>query len=227
MGTEASNRDRRPQETGRSTTRRRHPAPLPRLRGRAGSFAETGRKLAGRPTEQRPDDHGIPYIHFRLATGDEYGIPYRFAEGIIPCDGLTPVPHTPGFIAGIIHRHGNLLTIIDLNRFFGTPEADDPAERRIILVQAAGIEAGILADRVEGNDRYHPQTLAAPLPAASSAPKTFIEGIHRQRIAILDPERLLTSPALAVGRKPGTAGTVGPGPTRPGPSAPDTINQED
>ena len=146
---------------------------------------------------------GIRFIRFCLNTAEYYGIAHQFADEIIPARGLVAVPHTPGYIAGIINRRGELLTIIDLIYFFGKPGHDlhDLSKDACILViKAAGVTAGLLVDAVEGNDYYFPDKLVDPLRPEEAKKQHFIEGIHQGRVAILDPVRLFADPALAVGK---------------------------
>ena len=165
------------------------------------TLQQRAQKLAHHQTNQKDDHDAVLFIQFQLSKDDYYGIPYHYADSIIPCSGLTPVPHTPGFIAGVIHRRGELLTVIDLNPFFAKPAHNLQSDTQIVVIQAAGMTVGILTDHIDGNDRYSPKQLTSTLRSTDGAGQEFVEGIHQGKVAILNLERFLSNPSLAVGKQ--------------------------
>jgi purine-binding chemotaxis protein CheW len=95
-----------------------------------------------------------------LLNGERYGLEVAHVREIYPLEQLTPVPRTPGFVAGVFSARGRLISVIDLRTFLGlstTRLHASPAERReqggatetkIVVVAAADLEIGLLADEV-------------------------------------------------------------------------------
>src|SRR5213596_3225996 len=58
-----------------------------------------------------------------LAVGAErYGIELRWVQEIQPLSGLTAVPGTPAFWAGVVSLRGRLHPVLDLRRYLALPD---------------------------------------------------------------------------------------------------------
>jgi purine-binding chemotaxis protein CheW len=90
---------------------------------------------------------GGKYLTFFLAE-EEYGIEILKVHEIIGMMSITSVPRTPRFIRGVINLRGKVIPIIDLRLKFGMKAIEQTEETCIIVVQAQGIELGIVVDRV-------------------------------------------------------------------------------
>ncbi len=142
------------------------------------------------------------YIRFRLGAVEEYGIPYRWLEEILYLSPLARVPGVPAFVAGVMNRRGELLTVLDLRRLFGiAAAARDSDDSAVIVASAGGMTVGLLVDHVFGNAPYDPGRLHAPLPSEGIGNSTFVEGIDGGRVTLLNLDALLADPALQVTRE--------------------------
>jgi purine-binding chemotaxis protein CheW len=90
---------------------------------------------------------GGKFLTFFLAD-EEYAIEILKVQEIIGMMAITRVPRTPGFVRGVINLRGKVITIVDLRLKFDMEEKAQTAETCIIVVQTAGIEIGILVDKV-------------------------------------------------------------------------------
>ena len=91
------------------------------------------------------------YLTFTLAK-EQYGIGILKIKEIIGMMPVTPVPHTPDYVKGVINLRGKVIPVMDLRLRFGI-EAIDYTERTcIIVVEIAGaagtIQIGIVVDAV-------------------------------------------------------------------------------
>lgn len=79
---------------------------------------------------------------------------------------VTPVPHTPRHVAGVLNLRGALIPVVDLQAVLlgmpGPAAAEDP---KLIVVQARGRTAGLLVDQVLDVVAVRSDTLA-PVPGA-------------------------------------------------------------
>ncbi len=92
------------------------------------------------PTHQK-------FLTFFLAS-EEYGLEILKVQEIIGLLPITRVPRTPAFTRGVINLRGKVISVVDLRLKFGMPEKEPTAETCIIVVQAAGMEMGIIVDKV-------------------------------------------------------------------------------
>lgn len=98
-------------------------------------------------TEATSRTRGGKYLTFFLA-GEEYGLEILKVHEIIGMMDITPVPRTPDFIRGVINLRGKIIPIVDLRVKFGMEAVDSTDETCIIVVQANGVQMGIVVDRV-------------------------------------------------------------------------------
>jgi purine-binding chemotaxis protein CheW len=89
---------------------------------------------------------GGKYLTFFLA-GEEYGVEILRVQEIISMMPITRVPRTPPYIRGVINLRGKVIPIMDLREKFGMPAAVEP-EQVMIVVQVAGVQIGVVADKV-------------------------------------------------------------------------------
>ncbi len=106
------------------------------------------------------------FLTFFLA-GEEYGLEILKVHEIIGLMAITPVPRTPDFIKGVINLRGKVIPIVDLRLKLGMMEAEATEQTCIIVVQANGIQIGIVVDKVSevldisGDEIDEPPTFGA------------------------------------------------------------------
>jgi purine-binding chemotaxis protein CheW len=81
-------------------------------------------------------------------AGEEYGLEILKVQEIIGMMEVTPVPRLPEHIRGVINLRGKVIPIVDLRMEFGMPAAERTAETCIIVVQANGLQTGLVVDQV-------------------------------------------------------------------------------
>jgi len=159
--------------------------------------------LFARKEEKQVETAVDTYVHFRLGTSGNYGIPYKYADEILYAGGLTHVPCTPPFIAGIVNRRGKMLTVINFKHFFQTNGKEYGNDSRIIVITSAGITVGVLADELFGNKDYYPSQLTPTLPSDGVSNLKYVTGIDRGMVTILNIDEILGDPLLRVNETAG------------------------
>ena len=97
--------------------------------------------------KERTDRRGGKFLTFFLEK-EEYGLEILKVREIIGMMTITPVPRTPEFIRGVINLRGKVIPIVDLRSKFNMEQIEQTDETCIIVVQAAGIQMGIVVDKV-------------------------------------------------------------------------------
>lgn len=87
------------------------------------------------------------YLTFFLGE-EEYGLPILKVREIIRMQPLTRVPLAPMFLLGVINLRGKVVPIVNLRRRFEMPDIEHTSATCIVVVQAAGLEMGLVVDRV-------------------------------------------------------------------------------
>lgn len=154
-------------------------------------------QLAREPRAGVPPGETLEVVEFDLA-GEHYAFPLAQVTEVSVLRELTPVPCTPAFVLGIINVRGEIRTVIDLKKFFGLPEAGITELNKVILIQDAGLELGILADAIRGVRRIPRGDLQSALPTLTDIRADYLLGITSERLVVLDPAKILTDKRILV-----------------------------
>lgn len=141
-------------------------------------------------------------VAFSLAS-EKYGISAEFVREVQPLREVTPVPCTPDFVVGVINVRGSIYSVIDIRGFFGVPKREITETTKVILVGAAGLEVGILADDVSGATNILLSDIKPPLAAQTASKDEYVLGITPKMLIILNLEALLRDERIIVHQEVG------------------------
>jgi purine-binding chemotaxis protein CheW len=91
--------------------------------------------------------HGGKFLSFFLKD-EEYGIEILKVQEIIGMLPITRVPRTPEYVRGVINLRGKIIPVTDLRSRFEMEEQEVTTETCTIVVQAGGLEIGVIVDKV-------------------------------------------------------------------------------
>lgn len=171
----------------------------------AADSGEILRKRAQRLARtEAPDDPGerLELVVFLLAA-ERYGIDCNLVREVLPLRTLTPIPGVPDFVFGITNVRGQILTVLDLKKFFDLPDQGITDLTRVIIVQQQDMEFGILAERILPAASIKKESLQAPPPTLSGMRRDYVRGVTNDFLVVLDGERLLTDKRIVVDQKIG------------------------
>jgi purine-binding chemotaxis protein CheW len=140
------------------------------------------------------------YVLFMLA-GSRYAVSVPHVLEIDRVPSITPVPHVPTWIRGIVNVRGEILSVIDFRAFLGCEEPHQGEQNRMLVVKARSDEVitSLVVDQVLGIvplSTTHPDTPTAP---AHDKAAPYLSGVHEhggEVYAVFDLERFLLSPAV-------------------------------
>jgi purine-binding chemotaxis protein CheW len=87
------------------------------------------------------------YLTFVLEA-EEYGIEILKVHEIIGVMPITKVPRTPHYVRGVINLRGKVIPVVELRSKFEMEPTPQTDETCIIVVQAQGVQTGIIVDKV-------------------------------------------------------------------------------
>jgi purine-binding chemotaxis protein CheW len=137
------------------------------------------------------------YLGFVLA-GEQYGLEILKVREIIGMMDITPLPHLPPHVKGIINLRGKVIPVVDLRLKFGL-EAGDYHERTcIIVVEIKGnsgpVSMGIVVDTVSEVIAVDPGEVEAAPNMGQAVETDYIMGLAKLRDGVkilLDIDRVL------------------------------------
>jgi purine-binding chemotaxis protein CheW len=156
---------------------------------------ERARALA-RVTEVEGGE-GMQLVVFTLAN-ETYGIPTNYVREVQPLQHISPVPCTPNFVVGVVNIRGSIYSVIDIRQFFGVPKQEITDLTKVVLVNAAGLDVGILADDVSGEMSVPQAEIKPPLAAQATVKEEYVQGVTQDMLIILNLEALMGDERLIV-----------------------------
>jgi purine-binding chemotaxis protein CheW len=112
------------------------------------------------------------------------------------------VPSTPVWVLGLINLRGSIVSVIDLRHLFDLPGRGLSDLNHVLVVHAADMDLGVLADEIAGTRIVFPSELRPPKPAFGGLWEEYITGVTDDGLTVLNPARLFADPALLVRHKP-------------------------
>jgi purine-binding chemotaxis protein CheW len=99
------------------------------------------------PAEAASTRQGGKFLTFFLSD-EEYGLEILKVREIIGMMPITRVPRTPEYMRGVINLRGKVIPVVDLRVRFALEATEQSQRTCIIVVQAGGVEFGVVVDRV-------------------------------------------------------------------------------
>ncbi len=156
--------------------------------------------LAKEPEQKREVSAVIEIVKFSLAD-ETYGIESAFVWGVYSIKDITPLPGVPSHIPGIINLRGQILPVIELNKFFNLPETGINELNKVIVLGIDSMEFGISADAVQGTQAVELEDIQEAPYTVTGIGQKYLKGITKENIAVLDAEIILNDETLIINEK--------------------------
>ncbi len=99
---------------------------------------------------------------------------------ILPYPELTRVPGTKPWVKGIANIRGNLLTVLDLRGFLFGDNVRLGRNERVLVMQNAGVTAGVLVDEVLGLRHFTEEEATREEHELGERLSSFLAGTYRE-----------------------------------------------
>jgi len=153
------------------------------------------RRLARATTSPETPEGSFQVVEFILAY-EKYALETAFISEVYPLKELTPLPCTPEFVLGIVNVRGKILSVVDIKKLFGLPAKGLTDLNKLLIVHAASMEIGILADQIVGIRSISPLEVLTSLPTLTGIRAEYLRGVTRDRVVILDAKQLLSDRSI-------------------------------
>jgi purine-binding chemotaxis protein CheW len=139
----------------------------------------------------------IEVVEFVLAH-ERYAVEASHVREVYPLGNLTPLPCTPAFVLGIVNLRGEIVSVIDVRKFFDLPQTGLPDLNKVIVLESANMAFGILADAILGVRRIPLAKIEPSLPTLTGIREKYLRGITPERTVVLDAGKLLADEEIVV-----------------------------
>jgi purine-binding chemotaxis protein CheW len=158
---------------------------------------ERAKALAIESELQTDDGETLEVLEFLLAD-EVFSIDSSYIREVLPLKEITQLPCTPSFVLGIINVRGQILSVIDLKRFFDLTHQGLTNLNKIILLHTDDIELGILADMVLGIRTVRQADILPPPPTLTGISEEYLKGVTPERLMVLNTVKILNDPRIVV-----------------------------
>jgi purine-binding chemotaxis protein CheW len=167
------------------------------LEGKARVLKERARALAKQSKGIEGEGAYLEVVEFMLAH-ERYALELTHISEVYPLKELTPLPGTPDFVLGIINVRGQILSIVDIKKFFELPEKELTNLNQVIILQSEEMEFGILADEILGTRSIPASAIQTSLPTLTGIREKYLKGVIGDGVVILDGEKILSDDSLLI-----------------------------
>lgn len=154
-------------------------------------------RALGRVPPQEGGQDGVEVVQFRL-SGEIYAVEASRVREIGPLENFAPLVCAPAFVLGIVNLRGEILSVVDIRRFFDLPQQGLSDLNKLVVLRSETMTFGILADAVLGMRRIAPAGLQPSLPTLSGVREKYLMGVTADRTVVLDAMKLLEDEQLVV-----------------------------
>ncbi len=134
-------------------------------------------------------------VVFDLAS-ELYGVDIADVREIIRMQSITRVPGAPPFIEGVINLRGKVVPVVDLRKRLDLQINEQTQETRIVVVDIAGRDVGVIVDGVTEVLRIPLSSVEPPSSMITNADSDYLRGIARlenKLIILLDLSKVLAT----------------------------------
>lgn len=158
---------------------------------------ERAELLAREPTDEEASSEQIEIVEFLLAN-ERYGFAAEHVREVDPLRDFTPVPCTPPFVLGLINVRGQILTVLDIRKFFDLPQKGITNLNKVLILRTPEVEVGVLADEILGMRWVPLSELQPSLPTLTGIRAEYLRGVTADRLVVLDAARILSDKRIIV-----------------------------
>jgi len=169
----------------------------PQPERRAAILRQRAQAMARVPDAPAQWQETLEVVQFKLAH-EQYALESAYIREVVPLKELAPLPCVPQFVLGITNVRGQIVSVIDLKRFFGLPEHGITDLNKVIILRDGAMEFGMLADLILGVRELAKSELQPSLPTLTGIRAEYLKGVTAERLVVLDAHKLIHDPAIVV-----------------------------
>ena len=154
------------------------------------------RELAAEPDDAQQVST-LEVVEFMLAH-ERYAVETRCVREIYPLTKLTPLPCTPAFVLGIVNLRGEIVSVIDIKKFFNLPNIGLTDLNKVLVLESESMCFGVLADAIVDVHRIPIDRIQPVLPTLTGIREQYLQGVTSDRTIILDASSLLADAEIVV-----------------------------
>ncbi len=155
-------------------------------------------KLLAKERPVAPDSNEFLHVlEFELAD-EHYALEMIYIREVFPIKDLARLPCVPSFVLGVINVRGQILSIIDIKKFFDLPEKGLASLPKAIILHSSEMEFAVYAENVTGVRSIPLKDIQPALPTLTDIRAQYLKGVTEERLIILDASAILTDKNIVI-----------------------------
>ena len=155
--------------------------------------------------EAAPENSKIRVLAFKLGR-ENYCADIRQIKEVVKAASVTEVPNTPDLIAGVMNLRGQIITLVDLRRFFSSPAPLIKQSASVIISDVTKSTAGLIVDDTKESIDIEVSDIQPPLETLGENLLRYTKGQvqhNSEMMAVIDLKAVLESEEINRIRKGG------------------------
>jgi purine-binding chemotaxis protein CheW len=155
-------------------------------------------RLLATPLRAKEEEFDAAEVIQFMLSNEHYAVETRQIKEVQYLKDVTRLPSTPAFVVGVISLRGQIVTVIDIRRFFELPAIDVAVFNKVIVVESGDMLLGFIADEILGVKRIEHSSIQLSLSTVAGKRSHFVHGITTDKVTILDVEKMLKDKSILV-----------------------------
>jgi purine-binding chemotaxis protein CheW len=152
-------------------------------------WEELARSAQGDGSGGDPSDELRQLLTFEVDS-TPYAVPVERVREIVRVRPITPIPHVPAEVRGVISLRGEIVEVVDLRRRLGLEPTEPARSTRIVVVHSEdGKVAGILVDAVREVSRVSEDSIRPASNESGAVESLCVRG--DEFVSLIDLDRVL------------------------------------
>ncbi len=98
---------------------------------------------------------------------------------------VTPVPHAPRFVCGVLNLRGEVVTVVDLRMILGLPPVAASKTTRTVIVHSKDEQIGLRVDRIADVVKARPERIDPVPPNLGGVEGRCLQGVYKLETELL------------------------------------------
>ena len=151
---------------------------------------ERARALARSMEEEADLRQMVEVLTFQIAN-EVYAVQVEHVREVRPLKRLSRVPGAPEFVVGVVNLRGSIYSLVDIRKFFGIARQEIADMMHMIMVEAAGLEVGILVRKVGEVIQQPLSEFVVPPLSHNEIAADYVTGVSPDGIILLNLKAIL------------------------------------
>jgi purine-binding chemotaxis protein CheW len=130
--------------------------------------------------QEQEQGEQVEVVVIRLGC-EKYGLDVQYIYDIRLEENITRVPRTPDWVAGVVNLRGQILSVVDLQRYLGLPATEKTPEsgtRHLLLAQSPQMELALLVDEVLSIQNLPANGIQEAASVVRGLPVEYVQGVY-------------------------------------------------